>query len=278
MENLNKKFKENPKLEEELKKLALNINTETGEENPNFIYDDGLPNVSILMPTYNRRDFLPLILINIVNMDYPKNKLELVIYDDHKTNPLFLNNDEINEVQRQTEIKIKYIYNSSRHLSIGEKRNKLVKASSYNICINIDDDDIYFPSYIRYSVNKLLDNKAGLVGSAEMLFTYPNDDYKLSGIKCREKRQIHEASMCFKKKYWRNMGGFNNTSIGEGTKMIDGNEKNCFMTDIINCMICICHNDNTYNKDKFKDENCDNIDYIIPDIYKELINQILKLP
>ena len=118
------------------------MNSETGEENPNFIYDDDLPNVSILMPTYNRRDFLPLILINIVNMDYPKNKLELVIYDDHPTNPLFINNDEINLAQRQTEIRIKYIYNTARHLSIGEKRNKLVKASSYNICINMDDDDL----------------------------------------------------------------------------------------------------------------------------------------
>ena len=263
MNNLEKKFKENPKLERQLKQIALN--------------DKRLPNVSILMPTYNRRDFLPLILINVVNMDYPTNKLELVIYDDHPTNPLFINDSEIDQVRRQTNISIKYIYDKSRHLTIGSKRNRLVKASSYNICINMDDDDLYFPSYIRYSVDTLLDNKAGLVGSPEMLFTYPNDNYKISGIKCREKRQIHEASMCFKKKYWRNMSGFNNTSLGEGTKMIQGNENNCFFTEIHKCMICICHNDNTYSKEQFKNENVDRIDMVISEDYKQLINQILKI-
>ena len=64
MENLNKKFNENPKLEEELKKLALNINTETGEENPNFIYDDDPPNVSILMPYHNRHPIVSSSLIH----------------------------------------------------------------------------------------------------------------------------------------------------------------------------------------------------------------------
>ena len=32
------------------------------------------PNVSILMPSYNRRKFLPLIAHNLMNMDYDKKR------------------------------------------------------------------------------------------------------------------------------------------------------------------------------------------------------------
>ncbi len=49
-----------------------------------------LPNVSILTPTWNRRKFLPLMIYNIQNFEYDKNKLEWVIYDDHPDNPYLL--------------------------------------------------------------------------------------------------------------------------------------------------------------------------------------------
>ena len=41
-----------------------------------------LPKVSILMPSYNRNNFLGLILNNILNQTYPHELLELVIIDD----------------------------------------------------------------------------------------------------------------------------------------------------------------------------------------------------
>jgi len=49
------------------------------------------------------------------------------------------------------------------------------------------------------------------------------------------------------------MGGFNRTGThGEGTKMIDHNEKSIGLTNIENCMICVVHTENTYNKDRFR--------------------------
>ena len=41
-----------------------------------------LPNISILMPTYQRRKFLPFIIRNLKIQDYPHKKLQLVIHDD----------------------------------------------------------------------------------------------------------------------------------------------------------------------------------------------------
>ena len=108
-----------------------------------------LPNVSILMPTYNRKHFCNLIIDNIVKQTYPKELLELVILDDGTEK---LINDEISFQQLIHPIKLNYIYNKVK-LNIGVKRNLLVNQSTYEICINMDDDDIYLKDYILISVS-----------------------------------------------------------------------------------------------------------------------------
>ena len=279
MDNLQNQFDNNPELEEELRNSALGVDSITNEENSNFNYDDELPNMSVLIPTYNRRKFLPLMAVNLSLMDYPKDKLEIVIYDDHPDHPLFLNNDEVNEFQRQINIQVIYIYDKSKKLTIGAKRNKLVKASRYKICINLDDDDLYFPSYFKHSINILRNNKCGLVASPEMMFCFPDDDFKITGISCESKIQCHEASFCFTKKYWKNMGGFGNGVKSEGVKMIEGNEKNVAISNIRYIMLCISHGDNTVNKDQFNNDEykLENV-MNLPDQYKSLIKDILKKP
>ena len=212
------------------------------------------PNVSILMPTYNRRHFLPLIMTNLYCQTYPKNKLEVVIIDDGKS-PLFINNDEVKLVSRQVGIPINYVRDTRRHYSIGEKRNMCVKNAKYKTLINMDDDDIYFPSYIEYSVGMLKQNKCGLVGSAEMLFLYPHHKWKITGIKCQAKRQIHEATMCFTKRHWGSMGGFIKKGNGEGSKLVDWNDKQCVMTEVAQCMVCIAHKNNSVDKEMFNDKD-----------------------
>ena len=115
----------------------------------------------------------------------------------------------------------------------------------------MDDDDIYFPTYIKHSVETLKRSKSGLVGSNHMLFIYPNHNYNMSKIECSAKRQIHEATMCFTKKYFRSMPGFVKSSRGEGASMIDFNEKNTEYTDIAKCMICFSHSENSIGKEQF---------------------------
>jgi len=219
------------------------------------------PKVSILTPSYNRRKFVPLITYNLLNMDYDKSKLEWCILDDGKE-PLFT--PETLEETRKTlsPLKINYKYETQKR-DIGVKRNALVKSSKNKICVMMDDDDIYFPSYIKHSVETLKKHNVGLVGSNHMLFIYPNHNYNMSKIECQAKRQIHEATMCFTKKYYNSMPGFTKSSLGEGAKMIDNNEKNSAYTNITNCMICFCHDGNSFNKEQF---------------YKYRVNMKLKNP
>ena len=44
--------------------------------------DDILPTVSIITPTYNRRNFFRLAVNNFMSIKYPKDKLEWIIVDD----------------------------------------------------------------------------------------------------------------------------------------------------------------------------------------------------
>lgn len=207
-----------------------------------------LPSVSILIPTYNRRIFLELLVDNILNQTYPKNKLELVIIDDG-TEPLLMN--EINFRNIIFPIKLKYLtINPNNKLLIGTKRNLLVEYASNEICINMDDDDIYLNNYILKSVLILLVKKVGLVGSNQMIF-YFHKLNKFTKIKCSSKRQIHEATMCFTKKHWKNTGGFLPQQTGEGPGMIDGHEESVENIDIDKLMYLVVHKNNTYPKDSF---------------------------
>ncbi len=215
-----------------------------------------LPEVSILTPVYDRKKFLPLMISNMINIQYPKNKLEWVILDswskDGKASePLFKSEEEIRHYSRIISINIKYVYRPEG-LSIGKKRNMLVKEAIHKYCINMDSDDIYLPHYILYSVRELIKNKKECCGSPQMLFLYPNDNYKVTGISCPALRQIHEGSMCHTKKHHKRMGGYATNSQGEGAKMVDGcNEKFFLKTEIHKCMICVCHDNNTVGKEGF---------------------------
>ena len=217
-------------------------------------------NISILMPTYNRSRFLPLIHLNLTMQTYPHNLLTIYI-DDDGDEALF----ETIEIRKTFEkaikpIQLKYMRTFKRK-SIGEKRNNLCRKSKDKIMVMMDDDDIYMPSYIQYSYDMLKQKKMGLVGSNSMLFVYPFQDFHMTAIATESKRQIHEATMMFSMKHFKSMGGFGLSSQGEGSKMIDGmNPKRIFLTEVKYCMICVGHDKNTIDKNMFnKDALPDNV-------------------
>ena len=213
--------------------------------------DSDLPKISILTPTYNRRKFLPLYLNNLKNLNYPLDKLEVCI-DDDGTEPFI----DYHVFKEQIKPMTLVYHRDKKRRSIGEKRNYLVKKLSTNkiVCF-MDDDDIYNPQYIIYSYKCLIENKSGLVGSSGMLFTYPELDFKLTGIQCPMKFQIHEATMLFTKKYFKSMGGFQKTSQGEGASFIQNQDKNVFNTDINYIMVCVGHSGNSVDKLQFSGDD-----------------------
>ena len=214
-----------------------------------------IPKISLLTPIFNRHKFLNLMICNLSCFDYPRELITWEILDSRskdnkKGKKLFENQNQINFLQEDLGIKIKYTY-VDKQMSIGEKRNYLSKNADNKIMINLDSDDIYFPTYLKYSIMNFKQKKVGLCGSNQMLF-YDVKNEKYYAISCSAKRQIHEATFCYSKKHWKAMGGYESNSQGEGCKMIDNmNENNIANLPIDRLMICVCHPDNTIDKEKF---------------------------
>jgi len=234
-----------------------------------------MDNISILIPTFNRKKFLPLIIRNILSQTYPKDKLELIIDDDGQEK--LLNNEDLENMKEVLKpINIKYIDNKPKR-SIGKKRDDLIKSASSKIVVFMDDDDLYFPSYIQYSYECLKQNKVGCVGSTQMLFMMSDDDFKTYMINCGDKKPlIHEATLMMTKKFYRASCGFADSSQGEGNTIFYGMENQVFITNIFNLMCCIQHSGNTIDKLQFQKDEL-KLDLNIQDDFKDFLLKILKI-
>jgi len=232
------------------------------------------PNISILTPTFNRKRFLPLMINNIINFDYSKDKIEWnildsFIYQNKSGEKLFKNKDEIDKLEDLLKIRINYNY-YDKPLSIGQKRNILSEMSCHDILINMDDDDFYLPSYLKHSVEVLLNDNKDVVGCLDMLFVYPEKEFKTSYIKCVQNYKLYdESTLCMRKKHWRKYK-YIDTSRGEGNK-IGNNTSKCGITKVNNCVISTCWSENTINKDYFL-----RYPIILKDIDLKILKSIFK--
>ena len=241
------------------------------------IHDKLLPNISILTPTFNRKKFLPLMIYNIYHFTYPKEKIEWNILEsnDNSLNnyeKLFNDKSEIIDLEGDLGIKINYEYNDNE-MSIGKKRNWLSNSSSYEYLMNMDDDDLYLPSYLNHSIDILMNNNKQITGCLDMLFIYPQKDYQMCFIRCvRDFKLYHEATLCMTKSHW-NKYKYDMINKGEG-KNIHGNSNLCGLSDIMKCMICVCWDGNTVNKDIFLEYSIDmNIQGDSLNILKNIFNE-----
>jgi glycosyltransferase involved in cell wall biosynthesis len=212
-----------------------------------------LPNISILIPTYNRKNFLPFVIRNLKVQDYPHKKLQVVIDDDGEE-PLFDNYNLFKEAVKP--IKVKYMRNEKKR-SIGFKRHNLIKNSNNEIIAFMDDDDLYEPTYISHSYKILKEKKAGCVGCDKMIFLYhPYTDKDFYALNANSKLLIHEATIMLHKKWYNKTRGFMNSNRAEGLGITEScKEKTIALTNPFKTMTAIIHKKNTIDKDKFKGED-----------------------
>lgn len=230
------------------------------------------PKISIVTPIYERNKFKRLIISNLIKLDYPLDKIEYIIDDDGQDEKFINSPQELKEF-KDAIYPIHFIYKHyNKKRTIGEKRNNLVKLSNNKLIANMDSDDLMISDWLKHSLSIMKEGKYGLVGTNQMLFLYPHNDWKTTAIQCTTKRMIHEAGMLFTKKHWKAMGGFGKSSQGEGTSMIDNmNEKTIGLTIAQNVILCICHGSNTINKDRFQDYKDLGAGKYLSDYNKQLI-------
>lgn len=116
------------------------------------------PLVSCIMPTFNRRAFIPDALRHFFAQDYPN--LELIVVDDG-TDPIgdLLPGDP----------RIVYVRLAERK-SVGAKRNLACERARGTFIVHWDDDDWYPPSRVRVQIDALRQRGGDVCGSSVVYY------------------------------------------------------------------------------------------------------------
>jgi glycosyltransferase involved in cell wall biosynthesis len=111
-----------------------------------------LPLVSCIMPTFNRRAFIPLAAQSFLSQDYPNKELIIVDDGDDKIGGLVEGIPGVSYAPL------------SRRASIGAKRNLACEMARGEIIAHWDDDDWYGPNRLRYQIMPILRGEADITG------------------------------------------------------------------------------------------------------------------
>ena len=123
-----------------------------GDESYFYFRAGAWPLVSCIMPTYNRRAYVPQAMRSFLQQDYPNR--ELIVIDD--------GSDAVEDLVPAA-ANIRYSRVPHR-LSIGAKRNLACQQANGEIIAHWDDDDWYSPDRLRYQVAPIVAGAADLTG------------------------------------------------------------------------------------------------------------------
>ncbi len=172
-----------------------------------IIVDREVPLVSCIMPTYNRRLYMPQAIRYFLRQDHPHK--ELVIVDDG-TDPVA---DLIPDDER-----IRYI-RLERKVTIGEKRNRAVEASRGEIIVHFDDDDWHGPRRLSHQIQPLLRNEAEVCGLDTGWILNVLDGRFWSCTASLHARMfyadVHGGSIGYKRDVWQRQARFPEINLAE---------------------------------------------------------------
>jgi beta-1,4-mannosyltransferase len=171
-----------------------------------------LPNVSIIIPVFNAEKTLRLCLDSILELDYPNDKLEVIIIDN-------ISNDNSKNIIQE----YPFIYDSEENKTSYAARNKGIKIATGRILAFTDADCIVDKNWIKIGINELYKKDADIVGGAVLGYqptTIPEKylDYKgsLNTSKSNEVNYFPTCNLFVKKEIYQSVGGFNDNYITGG--------------------------------------------------------------
>jgi hypothetical protein len=173
--------------------------------------DERLPTITLITPTYNRARFFRVPIYHFLNLDYPTDKITWVIVDD---------GDQPVRDLLPDDARIRYIRLKKQEL-VSVKRNIAASYASGEYLISLDDDDSYDLSYARTLVSVAELQGARVVGCSS-LNCY--DLVKKSSFKTVQRGYISEASMAYRRDFWRQRQFNERCTKGEGIEFLINRE------------------------------------------------------
>src|SRR2546425_600792 len=169
----------------------------------------GWPLVSCIMPTHNRRAFVPRAVSYFLRQDYPNR--ELIVLDDG-TEPV---RDLLPDDPR-----IRY-EPLGRRLTLGGKRNLGCERARGDFIAHWDDDDWMADWRLSYQIQALLHSPtADVCGLDRLLFYEPTSERAWEYVyPSGHPRWVAGGTMCYRKAFWQHHR-FPETNEGEDTRLL----------------------------------------------------------
>jgi glycosyltransferase involved in cell wall biosynthesis len=166
------------------------------------------PLVSCILPTRERRLFVPQAIAYFLRQDYPNR--ELIVVDD--------GDDPVADLLPGA-TNVRYL-RPGRRLTLGAKRNLACAAAAGQVIVHWDDDDWMAPWRIRYQVRHLLQRRAEVCGLRELVhldpvagrawcFTYPR----------QARAWVAGGTLCYTRALWRR-NRFEDIDVGEDCRFL----------------------------------------------------------
>jgi glycosyltransferase involved in cell wall biosynthesis len=193
--------------------------------------------VSCIMPTQNRREFIPRAIKCYLAQDWPEK--ELIVIDTGK--------DQVSDLFEGVP-GAKYFFHTEErpaHLPsvpIGTKRNMACERASGEVIIHWDDDDWSAPGRITDQVSRLIESGKDISGYHSMLF-WDQVVQRASKYIGHGKYSLGSA-LCYRRKFWEGHK-FNNTSFGEDNDFVSRASDRIVSVDAGQMMVALTHASNS---------------------------------
>lgn len=202
------------------------------------------PFVSVLTPTYNRRQFIETAITCFKAQTYPMDRMEWLILDDgtDKVRDLF-------EASGLPNVRYIALPDGEKH-KIGAKRNRLNVEARGEICVCWDDDDYYPPDRVRTAVTRLrsmLKQGIQVVGSSELIL-YFTDRREFWSIGPFAQNHCTNGTMAYWTVYGKTHQYDETVDKAEEASFMDGWKTRVYQLVPRDTMLVICHAANTHDK------------------------------
>jgi glycosyltransferase involved in cell wall biosynthesis len=211
--------------------------------------DINRPFISLITPTYNRARFIPTLIQCVLHQDYPKNRMEWIVYDDGSESVEHLFKDV-----KSVFPNFRYIYVSEK-VNIGAKRNRLNKEAIGAIIVAMDDDDYYPPQRVSHVVAKFKQNPTyELAGSSE-IYMYYTDIKTIYCLGPYNKNHATNGTMAWKRSYALKNTYDETVTHAEEKSFLESYRNPMIQLDPLKVMLVMSHDENTFNKKAMREQS-----------------------
>ena len=196
------------------------------------------PFVSVCMPTYNRRPFIPYIIKSYMNQSYPQEKMEFIIIDD--------GTDKIEDLVIHLPF-VKY-FKFEKKMTLGKKRNLCHEHAKGDVILYMDDDDYYPPERVSHAIETMHKHPKALCVGSSQLYIYFNDRKKMYKFGPYGPNHATAATFAFKKELLKQTSFSNGASLAEEKEFLKNYTIPFAQLDPMKTILVFSHNQNTFDK------------------------------